>query len=74
MLNLLWFIFSLVISVDELTPENTLYWRCLAEYMHKEDAEADELAEKIIPVAATFSKFIAECVLLLKHTRSISLQ
>ena len=49
-------------SFDKLTPESALYWRCLAEHLHKADSDAEEHAEKIIPVAANFTKFIHECV------------
>lgn len=54
-----------VIPVDELSPENVLYWRVLTEYLeaHPEiadDRPIDEPLPEILPELSTFCNYIRQ--------------
>ncbi|XP_069689103.1 condensin complex subunit 3 isoform X2 [Periplaneta americana] len=44
-----------VIPLDKLTSENALFWRCLAEHLHK---EGDEDLDDIIPDLTPFCQYV----------------
>ncbi|KAJ9595332.1 hypothetical protein L9F63_027283, partial [Diploptera punctata] len=47
-----------LIPLDKLTPENVLFWRYLAQYLHAEGEEMVDNLEKIIPELTPFCQHI----------------
>ncbi|CAL4067744.1 unnamed protein product [Meganyctiphanes norvegica] len=50
-----------LINSDELRPESSLFWRCLAQHLRKEGAEV--AVESILPELTTFCKYIEDYAL-----------
>uniref|UniRef100_UPI00398E89FD condensin complex subunit 3 isoform X2 n=1 Tax=Pristiophorus japonicus TaxID=55135 RepID=UPI00398E89FD len=47
-----------VISVETLTCENALYWRCLCKYLKSKGDEGEEALEKLLPEAAVYAAYL----------------
>jgi condensin complex subunit 3 len=47
-----------IIPLDKLTPENALYWRCLAQHLHAGGGDMEEELDKIIPDLTPFCQYI----------------
>uniref|UniRef100_H3BDF7 Non-SMC condensin I complex subunit G n=1 Tax=Latimeria chalumnae TaxID=7897 RepID=H3BDF7_LATCH len=47
-----------LIPVENLTTENTLYWRALCEYIKSKGDEAEEFLERILPEAAIYANYL----------------
>ena len=52
-----------LIPIDKLTPENVLFWRCVAQHLHGEGEEMMENLEKIIPNLTPFCQYIRRYVI-----------
>uniref|UniRef100_A0A4W3HT39 Non-SMC condensin I complex, subunit G n=1 Tax=Callorhinchus milii TaxID=7868 RepID=A0A4W3HT39_CALMI len=47
-----------VISAENLTCENALYWRCLCQFMKSKGDEGEEALEKLLPEAAIYAAYL----------------
>ncbi|XP_067893907.1 condensin complex subunit 3 [Heterodontus francisci] len=47
-----------VISAENLTCENALYWRCLCKYIKSKGDEKEEALEKLLPEAAIYATYL----------------
>ncbi|XP_021917110.1 condensin complex subunit 3 isoform X2 [Zootermopsis nevadensis] len=47
-----------VIPLEKLTPENALFWRCLAQYLHRQGEEMVEELDSVIPNLTPFCQYI----------------
>uniref|UniRef100_A0A4W3I004 Non-SMC condensin I complex, subunit G n=1 Tax=Callorhinchus milii TaxID=7868 RepID=A0A4W3I004_CALMI len=50
--------FRKVISAENLTCENALYWRCLCQFMKSKGDEGEEALEKLLPEAAIYAAYL----------------
>ncbi|XP_033871487.3 condensin complex subunit 3-like [Acipenser ruthenus] len=47
-----------LIPLDNLTCENSLYWRALCEYVKSKGDEGEEVLEQILPEAAIYAEYL----------------
>ncbi|OPJ70961.1 condensin complex subunit 3 [Patagioenas fasciata monilis] len=47
-----------LIPLEDLTPENVLYWRCLCEYLKLKGEEGEDLLEQILPEPAIYADYL----------------
>jgi condensin complex subunit 3 len=47
-----------IIPLEKLTPENALYWRCLAQHLYTQGEEMVEELDSIIPNLTPFCQYI----------------
>ncbi|XP_038608430.1 condensin complex subunit 3 [Tachyglossus aculeatus] len=49
---------SKVIPVETLTPENSVYWRTLCEYVKSKGDEGEDFLEQILPEPAVYAEYL----------------
>ncbi|XP_010161181.1 condensin complex subunit 3 [Antrostomus carolinensis] len=47
-----------LIPLEDLTPENVLYWRCLCEYLKSKGEEGEDLLEQLLPEPAIYADYL----------------
>ncbi|XP_065490302.1 condensin complex subunit 3 isoform X1 [Caloenas nicobarica] len=47
-----------LIPLEDLTPENVLYWRCLCEYLKSKGEEGEDLLEQMLPEPAIYADYL----------------
>uniref|UniRef100_A0A8C4U8A2 Non-SMC condensin I complex subunit G n=1 Tax=Falco tinnunculus TaxID=100819 RepID=A0A8C4U8A2_FALTI len=47
-----------LIPLEDLTPENVLYWRCLCEYLKSKGEECEDLLEQMLPETAVYADYL----------------
>ncbi|NXM96335.1 CND3 protein, partial [Sylvia borin] len=47
-----------LIPVEDLTPENVLYWRCLCEYLKSKAEEGEVVLEQVLPEPAIYADYL----------------
>ncbi|PKU33460.1 condensin complex subunit 3 [Limosa lapponica baueri] len=47
-----------LIPLENLTPENVLYWRCLCEYLKSKGEEGENLLEQMLPEPAIYADYL----------------
>ncbi|CAN8208227.1 unnamed protein product [Coccothraustes coccothraustes] len=47
-----------LIPLEDLTPENVLYWRCLCEYLKSKGEEGEVLLEQVLPEPAIYADYL----------------
>ncbi|XP_014792552.1 PREDICTED: condensin complex subunit 3 [Calidris pugnax] len=47
-----------LIPLENLTPENVLYWRCLCEYLKSKGEEGEDLLEQMLPEPAIYADYL----------------
>ncbi|KFO70647.1 Condensin complex subunit 3 [Cuculus canorus] len=47
-----------LIPLEDLTPENVLYWRCLCEYLKSKGEEGEDLLEQLLPEPAKYADYL----------------
>ncbi|NWZ75855.1 CND3 protein, partial [Poecile atricapillus] len=47
-----------LIPLEDLTPENVLYWRCLCEYLKSKGEEGEVILEQVLPEPAIYADYL----------------
>ncbi|NXM54211.1 CND3 protein, partial [Illadopsis cleaveri] len=47
-----------LIPLEDLTPENVLYWRCLCEYLKSKGEEGEVVLEQVLPEPAIYADYL----------------
>uniref|UniRef100_A0A8C3JJ11 Non-SMC condensin I complex subunit G n=1 Tax=Calidris pygmaea TaxID=425635 RepID=A0A8C3JJ11_9CHAR len=47
-----------LIPLENLTPENVLYWRCLCEYLKSKGEEGEDLLDQMLPEPAIYADYL----------------
>lgn len=50
--------FRKLIPLEDLTPENVLYWRCVCEYLKSKGEEGEDLLEQLLPEPAIYADYL----------------